>query len=182
MRQLYRLFVVAVGLGLACLGARAQATRDTSSMKSRTLSLALVILIAMLAPLQILAADAKLFSMRIESHTDGAEKPGAPTFNYTLQITELERKETTSILEFIYTPARHPDETDLLRGLCGLLKARGEEFLLRKLRLVSKEPLQAEVTFVTSAPVDEMQQLGSGIISLAHCEKFWLPHPQVSRP
>jgi hypothetical protein len=148
-------------------------------MKSRTLIAVLAVLAASGVPVATPAADAKLFSMRMGTRSEA--NPENPRLNYTVSFTEVERTEATSILEIIYMPARYPDQGDLTRGMCFLLKARGEKFMLATLRLVSQEPLREEVSFVKSAPDgDDTQLLRAGIISLSHCEKSWLPRQQAA--
>jgi len=126
---------------------------------------------AFMVPVLVTAADVELFSTSM--HKESAA-PGV-RLNYSMTFTEIERGEATSIVEIVYTPSRNPDEVDVLRGACGLMKARGEKFMLSTLRVVSREPLREEITFVKSAPEDFWKQMAAGIVSLTECEKNWLP-------
>jgi hypothetical protein len=113
-------------------------------------------------------ADVKLFSMSITHKAEAGEVLA----NYKVTYTEIERTETTSLVEIVHTPARYSDQGDFFAAMCGLLRARGERFMLGTLRTVSTEPLRQEVTFVKSGPDTVSEQLRAGIISMQQCGRL----------
>lgn len=97
------------------------------------------------------AADTVLFSMRLKK---SVSETGIQTG--TTEFRELERTATTSLLEVAMTPARpSPDLGDLMIGMCGLMKFRGEHYFRWELR--SEEPFRFEVSFPKGAPESEQE-------------------------
>jgi hypothetical protein len=139
-------------------------------MNSRGSKLVLSVIIALAHSFAVCAADSPLFRMRSEFRSRGVD--------YTLLFSEIERTDTTSVVEVIYSPARSPDHVDLLRGGCGIMKVRGKRFMWATPRPLSREPLRLEFTFLMSAPSEVVDQIKANVISLSQCEAY-LPRAQL---
>ena len=113
------------------------------------------------------AAAPELFSLEIKDAPVENGKAMTWTFH------EIERRPTSSIIEVVTeTGASISGFTFLIRGMCGMAKARGEQFFTAK--ELSRSPVRIEVLFQKTAPDPaSLGRLDPGeqkVFSMAECD------------
>ena len=117
----------------------------------------------LLASSVVLAADGPLFAVTATQSTEGGP------VSSTLQFKELERTPTTSIVEMSYEPRRSvPDQVELIRCVCLLMKYRDEQFV--SVASIPNERFRFEVTFPKSDPA--AGTLKSWPLSVEQCKRW----------
>ena len=138
-------------------------------MKTKTLNLVVGVIATLVHSSTPSAADAPLFELRSESRT-------GDRLNYTFSFREVKRTETSSVVEIVYTTADAqpgaPSRDDILRGMCGVLKARGKQFMLSTLLPDLTEPLHQQILFLKAAPGPSLDQRKVNVVSISECEKY----------
>jgi hypothetical protein len=136
-------------------------TQNTTEAEHMRIILCLALCIA--GPISTLADDLPLLELTF------AERPVNGPVRSTMHFKEIERTATTSLVEMIYTPHREaPDQVQLIRGVCLLMRPRGEQFV--QAVLISRDPIRYEVTFPKATAESP---LGSGgPLSASQCARF----------
>jgi len=116
------------------------------------------------------AADAPASSPEALYRMSAEAMPAGNGKSLSLTVQEVKREAEFSIVDVEATSetARSPAASLLLvRGLCGLMLARGQKFAVAE--QVSEQPIEFRMTFPESAAVEERKGLPRLVLSEANC-------------
>ena len=85
----------------------------------------------------------------------------------TMTVRETRRTPDLSIVDIDYVSGGSASSLFLIQGLCGVMIARGHTFAVAE--QVSEKPIEFQVTFPTSAKVEEKSGLPRMVLSASDC-------------
>ena len=114
------------------------------------------------------SAPESLYTLSVQS---ARSEDGTPL---TMTIRETRRAPDFSIVDIEYVSGGSASSLLLVRGLCGLMRARDHELAVAE--QISEHPVEFRMTFPTSAKVEEPGGLPRMVLSESDCARIQERH------